>query len=310
MYIVKLSGGLGNQLFQIGFAFYLKKTSNSLVKIDLSFYSDQYNVLYGNYLKYRKVEKRKYEFINNSPFEICNQKELALVALGISDKTNKLNKFFINFICFLASIFSWTIMLKIFSKNIVNDLNFTSKIFEKKKLIFSGYWQEKSYFVELEHFIKISLQNALKNVNSNFFELTSNYNLNDYIVLHVRKGDYSFLNKYFDLDFVYYKNAVFHIQNINPCLNKLLIITNDTNWCLNNLQFDKFSIEFSKSSLYFDFSLMTNAKYIVTSNSTFGFWAAYLGEPIIATQPNLWYNDKEFGFKPNSWYSINCLNKV
>ena len=47
MVIVRIMGGLGNQLFQLGFAFcYLK--SNYEVKLDTSFYEDQ-SFLYGRY---------------------------------------------------------------------------------------------------------------------------------------------------------------------------------------------------------------------------------------------------------------------
>lgn len=307
MFLVRVSGGLGNQLFQIAFAFYLKELTKSIVKIDLSFYNDQYNFLYGSYLKLRKIEKRKFEFINNCPFESCNQKELSLIALGLYNKEKKINYIFVKFLINIASIFSWTLILNFFSRNVINDANFKTKNYHKKSKIFFGYWQDKMYSTEFENFIKISLRKSLNNVNTNYFNLNTNYNLNEYIVLHVRKGDYSFLNKYFDLDFIYYKNALLYIQNIMPNIKNILIITNDTTWCENNLQFDEYNIEFSTSDLYLDFSLMSNAKYIITSNSTFCFWAVFLGNPIIALQPCLWYIDKEFGYLPNSWQLINCL---
>jgi hypothetical protein len=306
MYIVRVSGGLGNQLFQLGFAFYLEKKFSCCVKLDLSFFCDQYNILYENYLKFNKIEKRKYEFMNNSPFEICDDNELALTALGFNDK-KKVNFVFLSVFKFAALIFSWTLLFKIFSRNIINDLNFKSKKYDNKSLIFSGYWQEKIYFFQFEMFIKNSLSDILNKVNPKYFHFSGKYNLDEYIVIHVRKGDYSFLKKYFDLDFVYYKNAVLFIRNIKPDLNKILIITNDRDWCLCNLQFEEYIIEFSNSNFHDDFSLMKNAKFIVTSNSTFSFWAAFLGQPIIVTHPNLWYIDKEFGYIPISWYSINCL---
>jgi hypothetical protein len=307
MFLVRVSGGLGNQLFQIAFAFYLRETTKGIVKLDLSFYNDQYNFLYGRYLKSRKIEKRKFEFLNNCPFECCNKKELSLITLGLNDNNKKVNSAFVNFFTILASAFSWTLLFNIFSKNVINDSNFKTKIYYTKSKIFFGYWQDRRFYTELENFIKISLHNSLYNVNPNYFDIKTKYNLNEYIVLHVRKGDYSFLNKYFDLDIVYYKNALLHIQNFIPNIKNILIITNDTTWCVNNLKFEEYNIEFSNSNLYFDFSLMSNAKYIITSNSTFCFWAVFLGNPIIAIQPNLWYIDKEFGYIPDSWHLINCL---
>ena len=253
MFLVRVSGGLGNQLFQIAFAFYLKEVTKSIVKLDLTFYNDQYNFLYGSYLKLRKIEKRKFEFINNCPFECSNQKELSLITLGLYNKEKNINCTFVKFFINIASIFSWALILNFFSRNVINDVNFKTKNYHNKSKIFFGYWQDKMYFTELEKFIKISLYNSLNNVNPNYFNLNTNYNLNEYIVLHVRKGDYSFLNKYFDLYFFYYKNAVLYIQNIMPNIKNLLIITNDTTWCKNNLQFDEYNIEFSSSDLYFDF---------------------------------------------------------
>jgi hypothetical protein len=60
-------------------------------------------------------------------------------------------------------------------------------------------------------------------------------------------------------------------------------------------------------SFYYDFSIMNQAKYIVTSNSTFCFWAVFIGQPFIATMPTFWYNNSKFGYIPKGWQIINCI---
>ncbi len=308
MIIVRISGGIGNQLFQIGFAKMLSEKYLHNVKIDLSFYSDQKSFLYKRYLTFNKVPTRNFEFFSNPPFEFCNFDDLCYVFLHASKNTScksyKSKKLFLQFI---INVISTSFFLKLFSKKVITEKNIDLNNLNCDNLIYSGYWQSSIYFSGYEDILKKYVQNLLS--IKNIFNFNSQFNLNDYIVLHVRKGDYLKINTYFELDKVYYINSINYIKEINPNLKKILIITNDHNWCLNNFNFSDYKVEFTDAhmSFYYDFSIMNQAKYIVTSNSTFCFWAVFIGQPFIATMPTFWYNNSKFGYIPKGWQIINCI---
>jgi hypothetical protein len=52
-----------------------------------------------------------------------------------------------------------------------------------------------------------------------------------------------------------------------------------------------------------DFFQMYNAEFLISSNSTFSFWAGYLGNSKILLTPKKWYNRKPF-------YFINNFDKI
>ena len=113
MVIVRVMGGLGNQLFQLGFAFYLSKKFNYKVKLDTSFYEDQSNLLYGRYLKFNKIPVREFHFLKNSHFAICSKDELVeKIFFHESHSLNYLKKM----IMFLVKFISWSFLLKLFSR--------------------------------------------------------------------------------------------------------------------------------------------------------------------------------------------------
>lgn len=310
MIIVRISGGLGNQLFQIGFAYILASKTKQKVSIDLSFYTDQNNFLYKRYLSFNKIPKRKFEFYSSLPFELCNSDDICNVLLTNENSNSKLLTLKKKFIRIITYLISTSFLLKIFSNRVVDEKKIDLNNLNCDNIIYSGYWQSRIYFDNYDNKLKKYIYNLL--FSRNFFNFKIQFNLNNCIVLHVRKGDYMQISEYFNLDMIYYNNSINYIHKIYPNLKKILIITNDEDWCLNNLILGDYEIEFSdlNKNIFYDFSILHNAKYIVTSNSTFCFWAAFLGQPIIATIPNLWYRDKAFGYIPESWQIINCTNKL
>ena len=77
MKIVRFSGGLGNQLFQLAFYNKLKKDFTSEeIKIDISFYEDQYSLVYWLYRKSRKIPTRKFMFNEQFNNEVLEKNDL------------------------------------------------------------------------------------------------------------------------------------------------------------------------------------------------------------------------------------------
>lgn len=139
---------------------------------------------------------------------------------------------------------------------------------------------------------------------------------NDKVALHIRRGDYlkgtQFHSNLWESD--YYQEAVklfpnekflvFCKDNQNPALDEA-----DQQWCADNIP--SLGIDFE---LYHhgeetnDLNAMASCKGIVGANSSFSFWAAYLGEKdkkVVMPKEDRWFNDKVIRTElPDSWTKI------
>ena len=124
--------------------------------------------------------------------------------------------------------------------------------------------------------------------------------------IQVRRGDYIKFPKHHPLlTPEYYAKAVKMANS-----TKVWVFSDDIQWCKENLHFDC-PVEYIKEEDYIEMYLMSLCKNIVISNSSFGWWAAYLSNANIYA-PNPWFGPAllEQGFKiedlvPPTWTLIN-----
>jgi hypothetical protein len=290
MIIVRISGGLGNQLFQLAFYNNLKKElTNSNVMLDISFYDDQFSIFYRFFRKIRKTPSRKFMYTKQFENEIIKKDKL-LKVLFIKDYKIKLVKI-LNYFFPLKSIF------KLFNINVINEKNIEKNIENQSVVIYDGYWQNSKYIKNQELFIKTLFNFKLE------AEKINN------IVIHVRRGDLATSlskNIYNVLDMNYYENAIDKIKSYGVFINEVTICSDDISWCMENIKQlrDVEIIHFSNStSMGEDFSTMYYAKYLICSNSTFSWWAGFIGESKKMIIPGKWYSKKPFHF-------INDFDKI
>jgi glycosyltransferase involved in cell wall biosynthesis len=101
--------------------------------------------------------------------------------------------------------------------------------------------------------------------------------------IQVRRGDYvKFPQHHPLLPPEYTAKAV----KMTDC-EAVWIFSDDTEWCKNNLHFDV-PVEYVKDEDYIEMYLMGLCKNLVISNSSFGWWAAYLGSAKVFA-PNPWF---------------------
>jgi hypothetical protein len=94
-------------------------------------------------------------------------------------------------------------------------------------------------------------------------------------VINFRGGEYRSIPNVL-LRKEYWKNAINHMLNINPSM-KFLLITDDVQ-CANS--FMPFQIQAIHVDVGFDYYVVNQAKWLIISNSTFGWWAAWLNEKV------------------------------
>lgn len=168
----------------------------------------------------------------------------------------------------------------------------------------NGHYQSYKYFDHNKDYIRDLFWN--KTISD---ELDKKYNTIDTMAVHVRRGDYKKFPEHHPLlSEDYYKKAVSQTN-----CNKIYVFSDDIKWCEENLKFN-YPTEYIKDEDYNELYVMASCKNIVISNSSFGWWAAYLhrlpNAKIFA--PTNWYgpaitNTNKFKIEdliPNNWNLI------
>lgn len=130
---------------------------------------------------------------------------------------------------------------------------------------FIGFWQSYKYFEICKESIK------------NIFKLPHVSGYEDYVSIHVRRGDYvQHAGSFPPITFHYIKKALAKINT-----GKAIVFSDDINWCkenLNHLNTSYLRIEYSEGRNELqDLSLHASCGHHIIANSTFSWWGAYLG---------------------------------
>lgn len=159
----------------------------------------------------------------------------------------------------------------------------------QKDIMLDGYFQSEKYFSDQSEHIRHIFSFPEETVNQ----------VNDFIsgiggqvtALHVRRGDYlRFQHVHPICNKEYFENAM----NLLPT-NNFIVISDDIEWCKNN--FTNQNIHYSPGhSDLFDMCLISKCHNVIISNSSFGWWGAWLNDNpeknIIA--PRLWFVDRPY----------------
>jgi len=284
--IVKLNGGLGNQMFQWALARAIEKSRGIKALLDLSFFDKKY--------------ARPYE-------------------LGLFELQPK---FVEDFWTKIKLNIAWKFRKKLAGKSLLG-LNFYSEPhFEYDKNIetiqpnthVEGFFQSEKYFSDIEKELREDFQfkSAPDGENQELIEKIKSTNS---ISLHIRRGDYvqkkRYQNVYSNCSLDYYKKGVELIAEKfgNPTL---FIFSDDIEWVKENLKLPYESVYVSHNTgakSYEDLRLMSNCHHNVIANSSFSWWGAWLNsnEEKIVIAPQQWFNDKNIvqsDVIPENWIKL------
>jgi hypothetical protein len=92
-------------------------------------------------------------------------------------------------------------------------------------------------------------------------------------VINFRGGEYRSI-PYVVCRKEYWKNSIEHMKGLNPNM-KFLIITDDISFAKSYMPFD---IPAVHEDIGFDFYVVNKSKWLIISNSSFGWWASYLNQ--------------------------------
>lgn len=284
MIIIRIQGGLGNQLFQYAAAKCLAEKLDTSCKLDVSSLNQKQS---------RQLELNQFSF----------KPVLA------SDKEIKKH-------LFLPSLYRHSpALFGRLGRNIYREphFHFDEKFYDIKKPVYlNGYFQSEKYFKPAEDLIsKEFTVNPL--LIGHLKGRIQEWQPKETIAVHIRRGDYT--NKKIQdyhgiLPADYYNKAIALLAEkiANPYF---CFFSDDIGWVKENIIISdphEFTSSVTQSAIE-DFHLMTQCKHNIIANSSFSWWAAWLnnhsGKTIVT--PRQWFNNVKLDTKdliPENWIRI------
>lgn len=259
MIILKIRGGIGNQLFQYALGRTLALKYNSTLILDTTWYRgadrkftlDQFNTVY---------------------FKVKISNRFLLRAANFLLKTRIIKD---------------------------TDTFEKIDIKPKENVFLYGDWGSyPKYFGEEEKNI-IKREITPKIPSASFLRHSQNIDKDNSVAVHIRRGDFLRpKDPHVVLDKKYYLEAIANITNgQKPSNPQITIFSDDPEWCKENIKINNFKINIFHDLRVSDLEqlfLISAHKDIVMSNSGFSWWAAFLNQnpnKIIIT-PKIWQKDE------------------
>ncbi len=289
--IVRLKGGLGNQLFTYCAARRLAYVNNAELVLDsVTGFVDDY------------VYRNKYALDH---FQIN-----ARIASS-RERIEPFSKYRRKLIKLLSRASQFN------NRKYIEEINnkFDSRLIDlriKRDIYFEGYWQDERYFIDIEDIIRKELQINPPDDEINR-DIADQIIRSNSIAIHVRWFDNPKMAQQSNVPFDYYLRAINKIEDTVKSphyflfsdfpheaskkfnfLNKLTVISNNKN----------------NENVYKDLWLMSQCKHFIIANSTFSWWGAWLAQnkskiiiaPDICSNPNK--NCKFYTSIPERWLKL------
>ncbi len=179
--------------------------------------------------------------------------------------------------------------------------------------IISGYWQGEKYFLSCQDEIKkiFTFPSLLEKYQ---LALSKNVDIK-YVAIHIRRGDYVSdpiaKNNHLVCDPDWYE-AAWRLMRTKLGLCQALVFSDDIEWVRNNVFLDGDVVyvdNLPEIPDWIDMARMTNCDHFIISNSTYSWWAAWLGktEDKIVIAPSNWFRGvktKDLGICPDEWFLL------
>lgn len=258
-----IRGGLGNQLFQYASAYSLSKRLNQPLTLDISFFPKQ--TLRGYKLDSLKL---KNHLLSNG------EKDGLLKSAYKNKNINGLIR---------RSPFK-TLPVKNGKYLIDHAGSFTPEFFriQAENIFLNGYFQSEEYFSEAREYLLDQFQPNYE-AEQEFKDILCDVVNENTVAVHVRHGDFAKFDGssyHFILDIKYYELAIAKIRERvnNPVF---FCFSDDIEWVKQNIvgteDFHFVSLRSSHADID-ELMLMKKCNHIITANSTFSWWAAWLNE--------------------------------
>jgi hypothetical protein len=284
MIVVKLQGGLGNQMFQYACGYALAKKHQTTLKLDIgSFSADSLQRTYSLDLWGIKTE-----FATQTEINTMLNPSLA----------KKL----------MSALFRQQYVLK----EPANDWRYFPAVGKVSDNVYlDGYWQSAKYFRhcsdDIAHLFSPDKLPLLDTSKALFDEICTGKS----VCVNVRRGDFLTNNAIGFVGLDYYKRAYDRLVSLENDL-RFYVFSDDMAWCNENFTFvhNVLFVDHQHAGARFStyFRLMASCKHFIIPNSSFAWWAAWLAmcPHKRITAPANYLADPEFKIDviPDNWIKI------
>lgn len=292
MVIIRLSGGLGNQMFQYAFGKALATSFGTELEIDCSLLLDRAR---GKDYVYRDYDLSIFNV--DESFTVQPNVLRSIFRLKSSRIGKRLR-------AFLAR-----------GKHYEKERHFhvDKRLLESPtdNTIYEGWWQSEQYFntvkdeVRKDFTFKAPLMPEAAELNKRIQSTNS-------VCLNVRRTDFISNSTLNATDLNYFLRAVEKIEALVETPH-FFVFSDDVAWCEEHIKLEhpteivQHELKGPKFGNYL--RLMTNCKHFIIPNSSFAWWAAWLcdfpNKQVIA--PKKWFNDEQYDTSdvtPKDWMRI------
>lgn len=292
MAVIRLTGGLGNQLFQVSLAISMSITTNSKVAIDLDNYT---------YMAKQRNRKPEVQNFQSEFFEFCNSSSRFI------QKTS----------CFWPKLLleksrqSREVLIRKYeapfglNPQIERNTVFDSIIDLNRNSYLIGNYITPQYW-------KPNIQSVLEEVKRLIWKNGGGHAEapHDRLILHIRRGDYLTNPKARRFHGIcsedyYLKSTAAFIEEF-PSITEIVIFSDDQQYAFNLASL----LKIHKRLLRVDKSIdpitalkaMSSSKFFIGSNSTFSWWSSVLTRDRISNMPAQWFLDPNMQIVPNEFF--------
>jgi hypothetical protein len=276
MIIVKLMGGLGNQMFQYAAGRALALDRGVELKLDLGFLEADPG---GRYTR-RELELHHF----NTNAGIASSEEV------LRFKQKSAGRLYRVMQRYFPAIFSYCYLSE-------SGTGYQSSFHKAPSFTYlDGFWQSELYFTSHADIIRKdftlkaqlppdrqAIENKIRSRNA--------------VSIHIRRGDYVHLAEARDFhgvcDLAYYTDAIEEIKRRHGEIS-LFVFSDDPDWCRMNIRYPGIDTEYIDADVIpaRDMWLMSRCAHHVIANSSFSWWGAWLNpsENKTVVAPRQWFS--------------------
>lgn len=283
MIIIRMTGGLGNQMFQ--YALYLKlRAMGKEVKMD-------------DFTEYEGREARPLSlWAFDIEYDRASREELCRMTDGFLDPVSRIRR-------------------KLFGRKSLEymekDCNFDPEILNRDPAYLTGYFQSEKYFADIEEKVRQAFcfsERIWEGIPTQLLERIRSYEQQIKtamaVSVHIRRGDYLQNEEAYGgiCTEQYYKTAIEYVRKRQQDAS-FFVFTNDPDyareWILKNFGQEKERFVLIEGTQeengYLDLYLMSLCRHHILANSSFSWWGAYLNpsrEKMVIV-PHKWFGNQE-----------------
>jgi hypothetical protein len=280
MVVTRLTGGLGNQMFQYAVARALALRNGTELKIDTHFYAQQH--------------LHRYE-LHVYPVSCSFVTDDELFRFGI--RNAKKRRFYQSFV-----YRNW---------KVVKERHFhfdpTIKLLNSPVYL-AGYWQSERYFHEVGDILRTEFCPS-DSLEPHTAQIAADIQAVNAVSVHVRRGDYVInerTNRLFgtcSLDY-YRRAAEFVAERVDS--PHFFVFSDEPQWARTHLRFEFPTTYVIGNSGFRDLQLMSRCRHHIIANSSFSWWGAWLNASPdkIVVAPRAWFNELQHNTQdliPEAW---------